>query len=79
MSKEQNLKSGLVFLFLKLELVSSPVVFLFVAVDDCSSQLFGRRMMTRDYLKAGLAIRILQFLGRLGTGGDEERVCYPYS
>lgn len=65
MSEEQNLMSELVFPFLKLKLASLPVVFLFD--DDGYSLLYGK-----DHLKAGLMIRILLFLGRLGTGRDEE-------
>lgn len=70
MSEEQYLKSKLVFPFLKLKLVSLPLAFVLVAVDDCSSLLYGRGMITRDCLKAGLMIRIPLLLGGLGTGRD---------
>ena len=72
MSEEQNLKSELVFPFLKSELVSLSLFFLFVAVDGCSSLLYEREMMKRDSLKAGLMIRVVLFLGMLGTGRDKE-------
>lgn len=70
MSEEQIFKLELVF-FLRLDLVSLPLVFIFV-VDDWYSLLFGKGMMTKDRLKAGLINRIFLFLGRLGAGRDGE-------
>lgn len=71
MSEEQIFKLELVF-FLRLDLVSLPLVFIFVVVDDWYSLLYGKGMMTKDRLKAGLINRILLFLGRLGAGRDGE-------